>query len=118
MIHIFGEPWDAPICDDAIIGKTPVGTDCVHCTLPIEDGQSGVLQNLVVAERQERAIAYHRECYVRQVICLPMARYLRLGEGDPCSGSHPEHERPTTPQELWEEACAVWEAMMGPVRND
>src|SRR4051812_15862194 len=39
----FGKPWDAPITDDAEQVPTPVGSSCIMCEEPIEDGDRGFI---------------------------------------------------------------------------
>lgn len=43
MRKFFGEPWDAPIIDDAIHVSTPAGGCCMFCREQIEDGDRGFI---------------------------------------------------------------------------
>ena len=41
---IFGEPWDAPICDDATpYPEVPTYAACIYCGEQFEDGDRGVI---------------------------------------------------------------------------
>lgn len=46
-MHIFGKPWDAPVCEDAIEAPTPVGTWCLRCGETIVEGDRGMLMGMI-----------------------------------------------------------------------
>lgn len=64
---IFGEKWDAPVCDDAREVSTPVGTPCQECREPIELGDRGLLE-IVVRLEGTTVEPIHRECHLRSVL--------------------------------------------------
>ena len=72
MNPIFGEPWDAPICEDAPRAETPVGVKCLWCQVPIEDGDRGILMAYMGAPDKEPTRApYHRECLMLSTVGSP-----------------------------------------------
>jgi hypothetical protein len=40
--QFFGEPWDDPQIENLPRGGTPVGTECMHCAMPIRAGDQEV----------------------------------------------------------------------------
>lgn len=69
---IFGEFWDAPVCDDGISVPTPVGRPCLWCGEAIEDGDQGQLMGTVrldgSGEPTPGSEPIHRECALRSVM--------------------------------------------------
>lgn len=74
-MNIFGERWDAPVCDDATEVDTPAGVDCMRCGETIIDGDQGFVWPMVgVGEVEDRyifrtgqwpfTVAMHRECFM------------------------------------------------------
>jgi hypothetical protein len=68
----FGDPWDAPICEDAPECPTPVGQPCIHCGEKVAAGDQGLMMPCVrMGEDGEPAAAMeptHRECHMRMVL--------------------------------------------------
>lgn len=65
----FGEPWDAPVIDDAVPTATPVGEPCMHCEEPIVAGDRGFrLPSIVVGSVATGFVAIHRECMLQEVL--------------------------------------------------
>jgi hypothetical protein len=74
MNMIFGEPWDAPFCDDAArMPNTPTHARCINCREQFAEGDQGVVMPMAgatdfdpdyVVARPGTAllIGYHREC--------------------------------------------------------
>lgn len=103
MNPIFGEPWDAPICEDAPRAETPVGVKCLWCQVPIEDGDRGILMAYMGAPDKEPTRApYHRECLMHSTVGSPD----HLDGKCTCRGGEPG--APQTPQEMRAEALEVW----------
>jgi hypothetical protein len=67
MTVIFGKPWDAPLCEGAAVGITPIGEPCGWCTLPIEDGDSGVIIPCVAASGIWHSQPWHCECQLSSI---------------------------------------------------
>jgi hypothetical protein len=66
----FGEPWPSGVCEDSLQVATPVGTPCVMCEEPIQDGDRGTFIG-VIAPVTNGHPAYgpvHRECSLRAVL--------------------------------------------------
>lgn len=108
MNPIFGEPWDAPVCEGAPRLPTPVGTPCLWCEVPIADGDQGQMQPLLRADRTTQMVPYHRECLLRAVVGPPG----HLWEECSCHGG--PHQQPQTPEEKRAEAiesARLWELM-------
>jgi hypothetical protein len=64
---IFGDPWDAPVCEGATIIATPIGQPCGLCDEALVAGDSGMMQNFVTAEDAGwRPV--HKECQFRAVV--------------------------------------------------
>lgn len=76
---IFGELWDAPVCDDAIEVDTPVGVHCLRCDEPVIDVDQGFMFPMAAGGVEDRYItrwrpfnapedcvttAMHRECFM------------------------------------------------------
>ncbi|THA72434.1 hypothetical protein E6R60_26230 [Streptomyces sp. A0642] len=68
MSIIFGEPWDAPVCEEADVAGTPVGTPCLGCSVPIQVGDQGLLIPLATIEGQASLQPWHRMCFLRSVV--------------------------------------------------
>lgn len=67
----FGEPWGAGgpayICSsEADHIPTPVGSICLYCEEPIEEGDSGVTTPYIDAGTNVHMAAVHVECHLRQ----------------------------------------------------
>jgi hypothetical protein len=81
---IFGRPWDAPICDDAVrYPEVPTYADCLRCTERFTDGDSGVIMphvgpvdarhviGVMGADRGGTGyvlVGEHRECHMSGVL--------------------------------------------------
>lgn len=57
---IFGELWDAPVCEDAISVPTPTGTPCLWCKEAIEDGDRGLLMSVIRVGRRPSLLHLRR----------------------------------------------------------
>lgn len=97
----FGEPWDSPFCDTAPHADTPVGEPCGFCTLPILDGEQGVITPAVLADGVPGRVPWHRECWLRQIVGSPS--HLR---GTCTCHRGGVDVRPQTPAERRAEAAA------------
>jgi hypothetical protein len=64
---IFGEPWDAPVCEGATVIKAPIGMPCGLCDVLVVDGDSGLMQQFV-SEESVRVRPVHKECQFRAVV--------------------------------------------------
>jgi hypothetical protein len=67
MVAYFGEPWDAPVIDDAVRAPTPVGEQCIYCPDTIAEGDQGLIYGAHTDKGGHLAPA-HRECVVRSVL--------------------------------------------------
>jgi hypothetical protein len=63
-LRYFGEWWDAPAYDDAVLVETPVGVACMSCREPIEQGDSGNLMAYAELDGSTGGIV-HLECWLR-----------------------------------------------------
>ncbi len=68
MMDYFGEPWPSDICDTGRQRPTPVGEGCAHCTVPLEDGDRGMLIPCLTAHGGAQLLPWHRECSMRSVV--------------------------------------------------
>lgn len=93
MPVIFGEPWDAPVCEGAVVGTTPVGEPCAWCTLPIDDSDSGIMIPVTAASGLPHSQPWHVECEFRSTCA---------------NGHHGGVNGPQTPQEVRSEAIVAW----------
>jgi len=65
---VFGDLWDAPICDDALSVPTPVGIDCLECGEAVAEGDCGVMIGYVKSPGQSGVAPIHRECHLRSAV--------------------------------------------------
>lgn len=63
----FGLRWGPSSFDPSLMTVTPVGEPCLHCGEPVEDGDSGLITQ-VVSETSCEIRAQHRECFLRQLV--------------------------------------------------
>jgi hypothetical protein len=103
-MRIFGELWDAPVCEGADRAPTPVGTPCAWCKEPLVTGDSGVLIPYAGPEGLSE-LPEHRECFLRQIIGSPGHQVGRCT----CTGWHEEKPVQTLREEALE-AQRLWEA--------
>lgn len=96
MSQIFGEPWDAPVCEGATRVPTPIGHPCGWCGVLFGLGDRGVATG----------VPMHRECQLRAVVGSPA--HLR-GECSCVVGRGAEPAWPATPAEMRAEALEVWQ---------
>jgi hypothetical protein len=99
-MKIFGEPWDAPICDDAEQVPTPLGELCGWCQEALEEGDRGVLIPYGTSAGYEMR-PEHAECHLRSMVGSPshlMGQCLCAGVAEGDSG-----------MSLREEAKKSWE---------
>lgn len=68
MNAFFGQPWDAPVCEDAPRAPTPVGHPCLDCGLPIQDGDQGFLIPYVRGPGWVTIEPHHRLCFLLQIL--------------------------------------------------
>lgn len=71
---IFGEPWGAPLCDDAErFPEVPTWADCLRCKEAFVEGDAGVLmphvgsvdaRHVVGGSRDAWLVGEHRECFI------------------------------------------------------
>lgn len=99
MNQIFGEPWDAPVCEGARRVPTPIGQHCWWCNTVFVQGDRGVANGAPM----------HRECQLRSVV--GSMAHLR-GECT-CVAGPAAPVGPTTPQEMRAEALEVWQTYTG-----
>ena len=65
---IFGEPWEAGMCEGATVAPTPVGRPCLYCDEPIDEGDQGVLHTVLFLHGNDGepiTEPLHRECDLR-----------------------------------------------------
>lgn len=128
MNPIFGDPWDAPICEQAPRARTPIGKLCLWCRMPIQEGDQGILmgygralRSLPLMERLRWIVRHpvwtakrrtvvttapeHRECLMRVTLGSPD----HLDGKCTCHGGEPAKAQ--TPQEMRAEALEVWHRM-------
>lgn len=58
----FGEPWGAPVCEEAPQVQAPVGASCQGCATPILRGEQGLLLAFVREDGGQGAAPWHHEC--------------------------------------------------------
>jgi hypothetical protein len=63
----FGPRWDAPMLDDAVRAKTPIGQPCLFCAEPIEGGDQGFMTIVVGTDDPEPQPA-HAECQALGIV--------------------------------------------------
>ncbi len=109
---IFGELWDAPICEDTPTAPTPVGEPCAWCEVPIADGDRGVITPCLMADELPKSLPWHRECYFRLTVGSPA--HLRGRCDMHCGGDGTEAgPGPRTPAEKRAEALESWRIVTG-----
>lgn len=110
MNAFFGEPWDVPATEGQEHVPTPVGTPCLWCQVPIEDGDRGfilpAMRQTLAGDWYADPLPQHRECQMRSVIGSP----AHLDGNCICHGGDPA--RPQTPAEVRAEAVEVWDRIM------
>lgn len=67
----FGEHWGAPVCDWSARQPTPVGSTCVLCCVPIEEGAQGLLVPHIAQVTERKP--WHLDCFLRSVGVSPKA---------------------------------------------
>lgn len=67
MNMIFGEPWDAPVCETATVVETPVGDSCFWCGAPIEVDDRGHVIPYLGGNGETGFSSWHRECFLRSI---------------------------------------------------
>jgi hypothetical protein len=104
---IFGEPWDAPMCEDAATAPTPTGEPCGWCRTTIQDGDRGVLIPCVLTEGRAVVLPWHRECLMRSTAGSPA--HLRGHCTTACRGDGREDDKaPATHEQMRAEALESW----------
>jgi hypothetical protein len=66
-MKFFGEPWNAPVCEDTPQAPTPVGELCLDCDKPIRDGDQGLLIPFAPTDRAPYMAPHHRRCFIRSI---------------------------------------------------
>jgi hypothetical protein len=123
----FGEPWPSGICykTDEITGAdviphewnwdmhvaTPVGTECWWCHEEIIEGDQGQMMPSMNAAGETVIGAQHRECGLRSV----MGGLAHQQRRCTCFGGTVD-DMDLGKMTLREEAIAVWESIVRPIR--
>ena len=68
MNGYFGEPWDAPCCEDSPRVATPVGQPCLRCEVPIKEGDQGWLIPYAPATGYPHLAPWHRACFLASIL--------------------------------------------------
>jgi hypothetical protein len=104
-VIVFGELWDAPMCEDATTAPTPIGQSCSWCQTTIQDGDRGVMMPCVLADGVAELLPWHRECMMRSTVGSPA--HLAGHCATACGGDGTGTEA-TTPEEMRAEALESW----------
>jgi hypothetical protein len=72
-VHWFGEPWDAPVCDEAARVKVPVDKECDLCMVTFLPTDQGITVPHLSEFKSVGRSRYHLTCWVR---CLGLAKPL------------------------------------------
>ena len=68
-MRIFGDLWDAPVCDGKVAEPAPVGEPCISCREPIRPGDSGFMMACFSAlDAPPDWRPQHKECSLLGVI--------------------------------------------------
>ena len=74
-MRIFGDLWDAPVCDGKVAEPAPVGEPCISCREPIRPGDSGFMMahytTLDALDALDAPLDWrpqHKECSLLDVI--------------------------------------------------
>lgn len=112
----FGERWDAPIVDHTVQVPTPVGEECIHCTIEVAEGDQGTFMVAVFEVEgppdrtghpplMARRVPVHRECGVRSA----MGPWSHRENGRCTCATDPEQ-----PRTAWRQEGLNWlEALEG-----
>lgn len=84
MSVIFGEPWDAPVCEFSTVVETPVGDPCFWCEAPIEADDRGHLIPYLGSNSEMGRHAWHRECFLRSIFTCQ--EHMRRAADSVCQG--------------------------------
>lgn len=76
MNAFFGQPWDAPVCEDSPQAPTPVGQPCMRCEVAIKDGDQGFLIPYAPATGYPHLAPWHRACFMTEIVGPDMAASL------------------------------------------
>lgn len=106
-MNYFGAPWPSIVCEDGTQIPTPVGMECAWCSVPIEDGDQGVVIPAIRAAGEVTLDPWHKECFLRSTVGSP----AHLAGRCSCQGGQ-EGPGPQTPAERLAEAREVWMRMM------
>lgn len=99
---IFGEPWDAPVCEGAEIIDPPVGTACAWCKVLVEEYDSGVVIPCLGEDGRVTMEPWHKECYFRSAVGSPAHIQGR------CTCHGVQNESVQTPEDVRAEAIESW----------
>lgn len=62
-MRIFGQLWDAPVCEGKVAEPAPVGEECIDCGEPIAEGDSGYIMACYTRlDGEPDWRPQHREC--------------------------------------------------------
>lgn len=67
-MNFFGEPWDAPVCEDTPRVEVPVGQPCLRCGVAIEADDRGFMIPYARAGRKASVEPWHLACFAREVL--------------------------------------------------
>ena len=59
----FGEPWGAPVCEEATHVETPIGVPCLECEQPVEADDRGVILPFLSMEEMTES-TFHLGCFL------------------------------------------------------
>lgn len=68
MNGFFGQPWDAPVCEDSPQVPVPVGQPCMACELEIRQEDQGFLIPYAPATGYPHLAAWHRSCFLASIL--------------------------------------------------
>ena len=63
----FGESWGAPVCEPEGHSAVPVGKLCGGCQEPIRDIDRGVILPFLGSETDDKEMAMHHFCLLRNL---------------------------------------------------
>ena len=67
-MRIFGELWDAPVCDGKTAEPAPIGEKCLTCYEEIVEGDSGYIMACISTGQRMDWRPQHKECSLLTVI--------------------------------------------------
>lgn len=76
MTAFFGQPWDAPCCEDSPQAATPLGQECFRCQVPIVAGDQGWLVPYAPVRGAPSLEPWHRACFLADILGPSLAASL------------------------------------------